>query len=405
MASPVKNHEIEESTPDTAMPTRKPATKVFIPLVSPFLYGMERAVIEVFDALRPEVDPYFLQSGRIFEGHPPIIEEMVRRGFSIELLPDRTDWERLAKPRSLKHFIQMVTAAVRSNFATLKGVRGKDVLYVPGISAAASSLLAAIYCQLTGKRVIHHFHDLGTSNRLFPLWIPLVTDFVHNTEFGYRDVAGKLPAIRHKRNVVIPYLIKLRPVGGMNAERTRLLSGQRNVFFCGQVSRHKGVDLIIQAFSQIANEHPDAVLHLVGGYKPEFRKDLDSMIESAQLTKRVIFWGYREDVADLLRFAYLYVQGSPPSRFHDCSPLAVIEAMAAGLPTVCFRSGALPEMVVHERTGLVCEESVPALAAAFSRILADHRLRQACATAARQRYEEVWHPQRIHDAWMHFLAG
>ena len=65
---------------------RPAATRVFIPLVTPFLYGMERAVIELFDALRPEVEPYFLQSNRIFERRPPIIEEMIRRGFSMEQL-------------------------------------------------------------------------------------------------------------------------------------------------------------------------------------------------------------------------------------------------------------------------------------------------------------------------------
>src|SRR6476646_410265 len=110
MASSVKNHEVRRpaAAPPVAAPKRP--TSVFVPLVTPLLYGMERAVIELFDALRPAVGPYFLQ--------------MIRRGFSRELLPDRTDWERLAKPRSLKHLMRMVTACARSNLATLKGVRG-----------------------------------------------------------------------------------------------------------------------------------------------------------------------------------------------------------------------------------------------------------------------------------------
>jgi hypothetical protein len=180
------------------------ATRVFVPLVTPYLYGMERAVIELFDSLRPTVEPYFLQSNRIFQRQPPIIREMTRRGFSIQLLPDVTDWERFAKPRSFKHLCQMVAAALRSNIAIFKGVRGKDVLYISGISAASSSLLAAIFCRLTGRRVIHHFHDLGTTNRLFTLWIMLVTDFVHNTEFGFQDIVKKLPAIKRKHNFIAP---------------------------------------------------------------------------------------------------------------------------------------------------------------------------------------------------------
>jgi glycosyltransferase involved in cell wall biosynthesis len=394
----------ESTTPEPTVVSSRPI-RVFIPLVTPYLYGMERAVIELFDTLRPGIEPYFLQSRRIFEGEFPIIKEMKRRDFSIELLPDRSDWERLARPRSLKHLVSMLNATLRSNLAILKGARGKDVLYVPGISAASSSLLAAIYCRLTGRRVIHHFHDLGTSNWLFPLWIQLATDFVHNTDFGYQDIAKKIPRIKRKRNVIIPYLIKSRrSEDPMDVDASRLLSGKRNVFFVGQVSLHKGVDLLVRAFTSIARKHRDLTLHLVGGFKNDFRAQLDELIGTAGLSDRVTFWGYRDDVSDLLRSAYLYVQSSPPSRFHDCSPLAVIEAMAEGLPTVCFRSGALPEMVVHEKTGLVCEESVIALADAMNRMLLDSGFRDTCAVAARQRYEELWCPDRIHELWLRFLA-
>src|ERR1035438_2725759 len=98
---------VEPAVPSaTSTPTG--VTRVFIPLVTPFLYGMERAVIELFDALRPEVEPYFLQSNRIYQRQPPIIREMTRRGFSIQLLPDKTDWERIAKPRSFVHLFHTV---------------------------------------------------------------------------------------------------------------------------------------------------------------------------------------------------------------------------------------------------------------------------------------------------------
>src|SRR5581483_645141 len=97
----------EATSPKPTVVSSRPI-RVFIPLVTPYLYGMERAVIELFDALRPQVEPYFLQSNRILERRPPIITEMMRRGFSIQYLPDKTDWERLAKPRSLKHLWRII---------------------------------------------------------------------------------------------------------------------------------------------------------------------------------------------------------------------------------------------------------------------------------------------------------
>jgi glycosyltransferase involved in cell wall biosynthesis len=396
-----------ESSADSGTPNAGPATvtRVFIPLVTPYLYGMERAVIELFDALRPAVEPYFLQSNRIFQRQPPIIREMIRRGFSIELLPDVTDWERLARPRSLKHLCQMIAAAVRCNLAIFRGVRGKDVLYVPSISAGSSSLLAAIWCRLTGRRVIHHFHDLGTTNRLFPLWIPLVTDFVHNTEFGLQTIAARFPAIKGKRNFIVPYILEVDEQLPDDPEVCRQLTAGRNLFFVGQVSRHKGVDLLVQAFRLVAPTHPDVVLHLVGGCSDDFRLELEREINAAGLDGRAKFWGFRGDATRLLRFAYLYVHSSPPSRFHESFGRSVVEAMAHGGPTVCFRSGALQEIVLHEKTGLICEENISSLAAALNHFLDEPSFRDACGNEARQRFEREYSPAVVRPRWEQLLRS
>jgi glycosyltransferase involved in cell wall biosynthesis len=399
MASIVKNHELRDAAAPTPVPCPPPRKKVFVSFVTPFLYGMERAVIELFDALRPAVEPYFLQSKRIFERQPPVIGEMLGKGFSIELLPDTTDWERLAKPRSVKHFFQMLVANVRTNLALLKGVRGKDVLYVPGISAASGSLLAAIYCRLTGRRVIHHFHDLGTSNRLFPFWIPLVTEFVHNTEFGFQSVSKNLPAVTRKRNFIVPCLVEVderMPDG----EPCRELAGQRNVFFVGQISRHKGVDLLVQAFTAIAAKHPGVKLQLIGEGKPEFRSGLDDEIRAAGLGDRVKFWGFREDATRLLRFAYIYVHSTPPSRCDESFGRSVVEAMAQRVPIVCFRSGALQEIVLHEKTGLFSDESPESLSDAMDRLLQDPEFRNSCAAGAQERFEADYSKQAVLDRWI-----
>lgn len=387
-----------------ALVSRSQPVRVFICLVTPYLYGMERAVIELFDALRPEVEPFFLQSSRILQRKPPIIDEMIRRGFSIKVLPDHTDWERLAKPQSLKHLIQMITATVRTNLAVLQGVRGKDVLYVPGISAASGSLLAAIYCRLTRKRVIHHFHDLGTTNRLFPLWIPLVTDFVHNTEFGFREVAGKHPAIEGKHNFVVPYIMEIDDRMTEEPDVCKEFLGWRNVFFVGQISRHKGIDLLIEAFEIVAAKHGDLKLHLIGEGKEEFRAELLRKIAS-RFGNRIKFWGFREDATRLMRFAYVYVHSSPPSRFHESFGRSVVEAMAHGVPVVCFRSGALQEIVLHERTGLLCDEGAQQLASALDDLIEHPDFREACARTCRQRFENEYAESVIRLRWQAVLQG
>ena len=55
MSSIVKNHALNESPAQTSVVgTSTPVTRVFIPLVTPFLYGMRRAIIELFDSLRQD---------------------------------------------------------------------------------------------------------------------------------------------------------------------------------------------------------------------------------------------------------------------------------------------------------------------------------------------------------------
>jgi glycosyltransferase involved in cell wall biosynthesis len=256
----------------------------------------------------------------------------------------------------------------------------------------------------TGRRVVHQFHDLDRPIPGVQLWFRLVTDCIHNSDFGLKVVQKTLPAIRRKRNIVLPYIVEIESEVRQDVDAQRVLGGTRNVFFVGQVSRHKGVDLLVRAFVPVARQHGDVTLYLFGGCSEDFRRELDEQIAAAGLIHRVRFWDYREDVLDLLPSAYLYVLSSPPSRFHECFPRSVVEAMAVGIPTICFRSGALPEMVLHEKTGLVCEESVASLSDALNRFLVDKDFRDLCAAGAKRRYEELCSPHSIRQFWIQCLA-
>jgi glycosyltransferase involved in cell wall biosynthesis len=334
----------------------------------------------------------------------PVIEEMRKRGLNIAVLPDKHHWPQIGKPQSIRHFCEMLKAAVVGNLAILKAAWNKDVLYVPSISYGHLAVLAALWCRIRNRRVIHHFHDLYTNTPTFRLWIPLVTDFVHNTEFGYAVVSKSLPAIQCKRNVVIPGILDVESRGAEDPDAKRVLAGARNIFFVGQISKRKGVDMLLEAFKAVAESYPDAMLHLVGVCAENFRSELGKLCSHPTLAGRVRYWGYRNDALQLLRSAYVYVQTSPPSRFRESFGRSVVEAMALGVPTVCFRSGALQEIVVHEKTGLIGDESESWLAVALSRILADPDFRNTCARNAMRRYEELYSASVVRQRWIQLLA-
>lgn len=366
---------------------------------------MERAVIEIFDHLRPDVTPYIVQSKWVYDRNLPVIEELQRRKIPFSLLPDKKGWPRLGMPKSLKEFLGIVTALLSGNVTLAKAMRGKHALYSASLYGAYFNYLAALYCRLTGKRVIHHFHDLRQSPRPLRIWSWFVTDFVHNTQFGYRAIAVTHPHIRRKHNVVIPCMVDAQVSSPPDPAVLETLHGRRNLFFVGQVSRHKGIDLLLEAFGLVASSHAEAMLHIVGDCPNNFREELERLCSDRRVAGRVKYWGYRPDALCLLQSAYLYVHTSPPSRFQESFGRSVVEAMALGVPTVCFRSGALQEIVVDRETGLICEETPAALAAAIRKMLDDEGLRNRCGQRAADRYRTLYSIDYVRTRWLEFFLG
>ena len=69
----------------------------------------------------------------------------------------------------------------------------------------------------------------------------------------------------------------------------------------------------------------------------------------------------------------------------DCLPLAVLEALAAGIPVLTTNVAALPEAVRHLESGLILPtDDVAAWTSAIGDVIADAALRKAWGTAARQ---------------------
>ncbi len=97
--------------------------------------------------------------------------------------------------------------------------------------------------------------------------------------------------------------------------------------------------------------------------------------------------GVRSAVSGAAALAVPCVVGADGNR--DGLPTVLLEAMALGTPCVTTPVTGIPEVIHHERTGLLVAEHDPgALAGALARLLDDHRLGARLATAARALVEE-----------------
>ncbi|WGL51001.1 glycosyltransferase family 4 protein [Nocardioides sp. BP30] len=144
----------------------------------------------------------------------------------------------------------------------------------------------------------------------------------------------------------------------------------------GVMAPVKRVDLLVRAVAQV----PGLRLRLVGD-GPE-RAVVEATIDALHLRDRVELTGFLAEPEAALAEADLFVL---PSAAEAC-PLALLQAMALGLPAIVTRAGGLPEVVRDGVEGLLVEtDDVRALTTALDRLARDPALRSLLGDAARAR--------------------
>jgi glycosyltransferase involved in cell wall biosynthesis len=108
------------------------------------------------------------------------------------------------------------------------------------------------------------------------------------------------------------------------------------------------VDVVVRAFAAVKQEVPSARLFLVGT-GPE-APALRALVHALRVSD-VEFCGAvpRDRIGDVLNDADIFVNASRV----DSMPVSILEAFAAGLPVVSTATGGIPQLVEHERTGLL----------------------------------------------------
>lgn len=188
------------------------------------------------------------------------------------------------------------------------------------------------------------------------------------------------------------YLGVPRPVVGRSRAEVRREFGLANedvVVAC--LAFHdpiKGVDVLLRAMGILARRTARVRLVQVGGSMyPSETQALHELAAEVGVGQAVVWAGQRNDVMDILNGADVYCQ---PSRSEGL-PLAILEAMAVGLPVVASCVGGIPEAVINGQTGiLVAKESPGELADALEALASDVALRKSMGEQGRLRALEMF---------------
>lgn len=166
-----------------------------------------------------------------------------------------------------------------------------------------------------------------------------------------------------------------------------------SIVFVGQLGDRKGVDVLIDACGQLTDI--PWTLTLAGG------GDIDRFTTQAQgygIEDRITFagWVTEAQVGELLHNAAIFTL---PSRGEN-QPVAILEAMARGVPVVASTVGAIPEVVIDGETGALAPPGDPnALAGALRQLLKDTDKRRKMGHSGRELFERRFCIERTAEAF------
>lgn len=168
------------------------------------------------------------------------------------------------------------------------------------------------------------------------------------------------------------------------------LDGDRRYLI--HVARHHSVKdqpTLLRGFAMAVPHMPDVDLLMVGD--GPLRPDLEKLTADLGITSRVKFLGIRTDIPELMRAADVFALTS----VSEAASLTLLEAMASGLPAVLTNVGGNPEIVRHEREGLLFPRgNASGCAEAIRKLFADREWAAKLGHAGRARAFERYRLDR-----------
>ncbi len=276
-----------------------------------------------------------------------------------------------------------------------------DVVHTHTAKAGALGRIAAAIFNTTRRRsrralVVHTFHGhvltgyfgpLGnTIVRLAERALATITDsIVTISPAQQRDIVERFSIAPAARVATIPLGLDLDSLLALPSRalplRRELGIGSADlvVGYVGRFVRIKALETLITAFAEVLRNRPDAWL-LMAGDGP-VRGEIEYAARVTGTAARVCFLGWTERLVEL----YGAMDICALSSLNEGTPVMLLEAMAAGKPVVATAVGGVPDIVEHQRTGLLVEpRDAGGLAAAILELARDADKRARIGMAARQ---------------------
>lgn len=291
--------------------------------------------------------------------------------------------------------------ALRAILRTLDEVQ-PDIVHTHMAKAGLLGRIAAlIYNRTSGRRhparLVHTYHghvlegyfNPVTSSAFIRLerWLGHATDALVAISPRVRDeLVGRFRIAPPDRFHIVPLGFDLATLAAIGpAERAAARQGldipgdALVVTTVGRLTAIKNHELLLNAAREIASASPRATFLIAGD--GELREPLEARARELGIADRVRWLGWRRDLVTLYGATDVFALTSR----NEGTPVALIEAMASGVPGVSTDVGGVADVIADRSTGILVPPDAPsALAAAVTRLLADDSARREMGARARQ---------------------
>jgi len=259
----------------------------------------------------------------------------------------------------------------------------QSFLFFDNLLARIFGRLCKVPVVISGQRNVETQRS-SIRNFLDKITLPLADFVISNTRAG-KKILIEREKVNPKKIIVIPNGIDLQKIPPFlnKKERNKKIKEMFQVSsfkfqvvgFVGYLTEQKGLEYLLEAFSQLREE--DAFLLIIGD-GPCFQK-LKIKAQELKIDKKALFLGYKKDVLNYLRLFDIFCLPS----LWEGQPNVILEAMGCGLPIVATRVGGVQEMIKDKKNGiLVPPANSKALFRAIELLLKNESLRRKMGQAA-----------------------
>jgi len=328
--------------------------------------GAESVLVDIATRLPPEFTSIGIMMCESWTG-----AELAKRGIPVTVMPLRKSFDLGWPLRFAKFLREHQIDAVQSHEFTANAY------------ATAGARLAGvpIVCTIHGKNYWPH----ALYRRAAYRWVARNSRAFVAVSADLAQFTAETLGIPSARVTVLRNGIDTDRFARDPAQRSRVRAefgakdSQTVLLACGELSEVKGHEWLIRAAPEIIARYPNVLVAIAGD--GALRARLESLAAELGMAAHVRFLGFRRDVPALLSAADVFVMPS----LSEGLPLAILEAMASGVPIVATRVGGMPQLIQTGQTGwLVAPSDAQDLARGILSAVEDEPARRRVTAAAHE---------------------